>query len=52
MVSGGAKDAPQFPATAILERFGRSKLRQFEVVSGVHTTITSTCLLVRSEQHA
>ena len=42
MVSGGASSAPQFPATAVQERFGRSKCRQFEVVAGIHSTITFT----------
>lgn len=51
MVSGGAKSAPQFPATAIQERFGRSKLRQFEVVAGGYSTITLvTCRNPRAEQ--
>jgi hypothetical protein len=39
MVSGGAKSAPLFPATALQERFGRSKFRQFEVVAGMLTTL-------------
>ena len=47
MVSGGANSAPQFPATAMHERFGRSKCRQFEVVAGTHSTITSTSPLSR-----
>ena len=39
MVSGGAESAPLFPATALQERFGRSKFRQFEVVAGMLTTL-------------
>jgi hypothetical protein len=37
MVSGGAE--PKYPATAVVERFGRAKMRQFEVVAGMLTAL-------------